>query len=193
MSGEPATPADFDARYREDNDPWRVLSSAYERRKAGVVMASLPHDRYHSAWEPGCGVGALTRLLAQRCDHVVATEASAAAARLADQRCADLSRVRVHHSALPECPLTGAVELVVASELLYYLPDLPGSLDVLWGRLVPGGTFATVHWRHDGTDMTSSGEALHAVLSDDAEARGARRLVHHLDEHFVLDVYQSAR
>ena len=182
-------PPDFDRLNRQDADPWRVTTSAYERRKNAVLLASLPSERYVTVWEPGCGVGALSRELAGRADHLIASDASEVAVRLTSERCADLPQVTVHHSGLPDSPLSQPVDLVVAAEFLYYLPDLPGSLDVLWQQLRPGGHLATVHWRHDAEDLTRSGAALHVDLAADATDRGARHLVHHDDEHFVIDVF----
>ena len=40
-----------------------------------VTVASLPLERYRRCYEPGCSVGLLTRLLAARCDEVLATDA----------------------------------------------------------------------------------------------------------------------
>lgn len=183
-------PPDFDAKYRADADPWQVTTSAYEQRKNAVVLASLPDARYRTAWEPGCGIGALTRGLAERCDRVVASDGSVVAVGLATQRCADLAHVRIRHSTLPDTPLTGPVDLLVASEFLYYLPDLAAGLATLWAQVRPGGQIAAVHWRYAGEDTCCSGEQLHQELARYAAARDAPRLVHHLDEHFILDIYR---
>ena len=102
--GDPVSgPPDFDAKYRADPDPWDVGGSPYEQRKRGVVLAGLRRPRYAGAWDPACGTGHLTADLAGRCDRVVASDASATAARLAAERCAGLA-VDVSHRALPEAP-----------------------------------------------------------------------------------------
>jgi hypothetical protein len=41
---------DFEAMYRRDEDPWRVETSWYERRKLAVLLASLPRERYRRGW-----------------------------------------------------------------------------------------------------------------------------------------------
>lgn len=190
MTRTEPSPPDFDAKYVADADPWQVTTSAYEQRKNAVLLASLPRERYAAVWEPGCGIGALTRGLADRCDRVVASDASVVAVGLATQRCADLTNVRVRHSTLPDTPLTGPVDLVVASEFLYYLPDLAAGLASLWGQVRPGGNLAVVHWRYAADDTWCSGEQLHQELARYAADRDAPRLVHHLDEHFILDIYR---
>ena len=42
----------------------------YEARKYGLTVAALPRRRYRRAFEPGCGSGLLTALLAPRVDRI---------------------------------------------------------------------------------------------------------------------------
>lgn len=175
--------------YRADADPWQVATSHYERRKADVLLASLPRERYRRVWEPGCGVGVLTRRLAARADSVVAGDASPVATALAAERCADLDHVSVHQSTLPEMPDLGGFDLVVVAEFLYYLPNRTGSLAALWRQVEPDGHLAAVHWRYGAEDTYLSGAALHEDLARDAADRGAAHLVHHDDEHFIIDIF----
>lgn len=185
-----AAPPGFDARYRADPDPWRVATSTYERRKRAVLLASLPRERYAAAWEPGCGIGVLTRELADRAARVDADDPSARAVELAAARCAGLDHVTVHRSGLPDCPLDDPADLVVAAEFLYYLPDLDACTDVLWQALAPGGDLAVLHWRHAAEDTFLSGSSTQDRVARLLADRGARRLVHHDDEHFVLDIHR---
>jgi trans-aconitate methyltransferase len=181
---------DFDAMYATDPDPWEVATSWYERRKLAVLLACLPRERYATAWEPGSGPGITTRALAERADHLTASDSSAVALRLAEQRCADLDHVDLHLSTLPDTPLEQPVELVVVAEFLYYLPDRAAALDTLWSATAPGGHLAFMHWRHLPGDAHLSGEQLQEEVATYAKRHGARRLVHHLDEDFRLDVYE---
>ena len=64
----------FDRVYHEDRDPWGFETSAYERRKYALTVASLPKASYGSAFEPGCSIGVLTEMLAPRCEHLLATD-----------------------------------------------------------------------------------------------------------------------
>ena len=185
------TAADFDAMYQADADPWDVESSWYERRKLGVLLASLPRERYASAWEPGCGPGLVSQALATRTDRLTASDGSAVAVRLARRRCAGLPQVSVGCSELPASPLTEQVELVVVAEFLYYVPDLKGALETLWSAAAPGAHLAFLHWAHRPHDAHRSGPAMHARIGLDAMRRGARRAVCHLDQDFLLDIYES--
>ena len=184
------TEPDFDAMYAADPDPWDVESSWYERRKLAVLLACLPRERYATAWEPGSGPGITTRALASRVERLTASDGSAAAVRLAQERCADLGHVDVRRSSLPHVPVAHPVDLVVAAEFLYYLPDRVAALDALWRATVRGGHLLSMHWRHLPDDAHLSGEQMQDEFGAFARQRGARRLVHHLDEDFRLDVYE---
>lgn len=180
----------FDALYESSPDPWSVHSSWYERRKASVVLACLPHERYDLAWEPGCSIGGLTAQLARRCGRVVASDASPRALAVARTALAPLGHVQVIEQLLPQDrpPIAdGAADLVVLGEFLYYLPveEIPAVLD-LAGRLQrPGGHLVVMHWRSRPADAWQSGEQVNAQVMADSRWE---LVVHHLDEGFVLDI-----
>lgn len=162
-----ATPQDyFDAVYAETDDPWRS-DRWYERRKRDLLLAALPQRRYRRAVEPGCGTGALTRLLAARSDEVLAVERSAAAALRARVATRDLRNVRVDVGVVPQdWPPGPPADLVVLSEVGYYTDEAGWTalLDTAVAHLAPGGTLAAVHWRHPAPDHVLTGDRTHDVL-----------------------------
>ena len=184
-------PPDFDALYGANDDPWRVQTSWYERRKLAVLLASLPKARYRSAWEPGCGPGLTSPALARRCDSLLATDSSAVAVETARRRCPDDS-VEFRVSGLPEMATSGRVELVVVAEFLYYVEAFDASLETLWNSLARDGQLAFVHWVHEPEDAYRSGRAMHASIALDATARHATRLVAHVDTDFIIDIYAGS-
>jgi len=181
---------DFEAMYAADPDPWSVRTSWYERRKLAVLLAALPHERYRRAWEPGCGIGVGTAALAERTDHLVASDGSPRAVAATRDATVGLSHVRVVGSVLPEVPLDGPVDLVVAAEFLYYLDDLAAGVDALWDAAARGAHLVCVHWARRPHDGHQSGVQLHGLLRLSATERGARHLVEHRDDDFVLDVFE---
>ena len=57
------------------------------------------------------------------------------------------------------------------------------------GRRAPGAHLVCVHWAHRPHDGHQSGVQLHGLLRLSATERGARQLVEHRDDDFVLDVF----
>lgn len=175
----------FDRVYEKGTDPWGFDTRWYERRKYALTMAALPHSRYRRAFEPGCANGALTKLLAPRCESLIALELVPKIAKLAQSRVPD-AEVRV--GALPEAWPTGSFDLVVASEVLYYLrPDgFAEMLARLEESLEPGGHLVAVHWRLE-TDYPLTGDEVHRRL---AAARFLTRLSGYEEREFRLDVFE---
>jgi len=186
----PATlpPAYFDALYQAAPDPWGFEDRWYEQRKYALSLASLPAARYQSAFEPGCSIGVLTRLLAGRCQALLSCDVAATAVRAATRRTADLPQVRVEQRELPRGWPDGRFDLVVFSEFLYYFGDhdLEQVLKNAVAALEPEGTLLAVHWRHPVADYPRSGDDVHQVL---AGYPGLARLVHHFEPDFLAEAY----
>ncbi len=185
-----ASPAHFDALFRLDADPWRTRTRWYESRKRALTLAALPRERYERACEPGCGAGELTTALAPRCAQVVASDGSAAAVRQARDRVASSANVRIDHAVMPRDWPSGRFDLIVVSELGYYLSaDECRSLAAACrSSLADGGTLVACHWRRRADDMAQSAEAVHAILG---EGGGLLALSHYEDADFLLDVWDA--
>ncbi len=181
----------FETVYEDGLDPWGFLSRWYEKRKRAITMSALPHPSYRRAFEPGCAIGVLTGELADRCGEVVAWDVHPGAAAECARRCMDLPNVQVATGAVPDRWPDGEFDLVLLSEIAYYL-DV-GGLDRLIRRvgdsLVPGGVVVAVHWL-GATDYPLSGAETHRLL---AAKLDWGRVVHHADQEFVLDVWQRDR
>ncbi|MEV7728936.1 SAM-dependent methyltransferase [Streptomyces sp. NPDC087917] len=178
--------------YRHVEDPWRLAERWYERRKYDLTVAALPRERYRRAFEPACSVGELTRRLAARCDAVLACDRVASAVATARQRNSDHPHVVIRHMTVPAQWPEGSFDLVVLSELLYYLDD-PTSrslLDHAVTALEPGGTLVTVHWNHAVTEHLSTGRDIARRLAD---VPGIGLLADHREDDFVLQVHQRLR
>lgn len=165
MNHEPWSPAAFEARYREDPDPWDFGTSSYEQARYRSIMAALPRLRYRSAYEPGCSVGELTALLAERCLQVVAVDVSSTAVERARARCSASSGVTLSTGSVEDDPGV-SFDLVVMSEVGYYFsePDLEAVIDRLTGALEPGGDLVACHWTGSSADHVLSGSVVHDHL-----------------------------
>jgi SAM-dependent methyltransferase len=148
----------FDAMFQRSDDPWSFKTRWYEARKRALTMASLPQARYASAYEPGCANGELSLELAGRCDRLLCSDGVARAVELARQRLAGQDHVRVVQSWVPASWPDERFDLIVISELGYFLTA--DALDNVAARvrssLLPGGTVVSCHWRWpiDGCELT---------------------------------------
>jgi SAM-dependent methyltransferase len=188
----PSVPESYFAEmYERSNDPWHLAERWYESRKYALTLAALPARRYKRAFEPGCSAGVLSALLAERCDALVSWDrrpeaVATAAARLRGFEAADASVGLV-----PEQWPDGTFDLIVLSELLYYL-DADGRARLLkrvLGSLMTHGHLVAVHWRHHVPEYSAEAEEVHGELRARPELV---TLVTHEEEDFLLDVYAFA-
>jgi LmbE family N-acetylglucosaminyl deacetylase len=177
----------FAELYEAGADPWDAAGSWYERRKRAVALTCLPNERYGLAVEPACGIGVFTRELAGRCDRLLAFDPVPEAVRQAEAGVADLAHARVTTGALPGDLPAEPTDLVVFSEILYYLDDadLAATVDRAVTALRPGGHLLAVHWLPWAPEAPRDGMGAHRVLLAHPELDV---LVEHLDREFVLHV-----
>lgn len=138
----------FERIYQAHQDPWRCESNWRERAKYARTIGVLGARRYRRALEVGSGIGVLTHELSRRCDAVVALEPSTTALSRAALRLRGSPNVEFVQGALPGGLPAGPFDLVVCSEVLYYLNErlLNQSLGEIERRLAAGGTLITVHY-----------------------------------------------
>ncbi|HKM62941.1 MAG TPA: class I SAM-dependent methyltransferase [Acidisphaera sp.] len=171
MSERGSLPAAYFAeKYAADPDPWRFASSDYEARKYAATIAALPRARFASGLEAGCSIGVLTAMLAQRCDALLGFDVVEAALAQARARNADNPQVRIEHRSLPQDWPDGAFDLIVFSEVLYYLDeaDLRAVVERVRTALLPGGAVVLVHWLGP-TDYPLTGDAATELLTSALE------------------------
>lgn len=148
----------FEAMFAADPDPWRFETSAYEAAKYDATIAALGGRRYGSALEVGCAIGVLTERLSAHSDDLLAIDVSETALAGAAARCGG-SGVRFERRAFPAEAPSGGFDLIVLSEVLYYLDDGDLSAAGRWTdrALAPGGDLLLIHWIGD-TDYPKSGD-----------------------------------
>jgi SAM-dependent methyltransferase len=157
----------FERKYAEDADPWGYESSRYERDKYAATLAALPSRRFARALELGCSIGVFSELLAPRCEQLVALDFSALALASARRRLAGTPGVELLQAAFPEQVPPGQWDLVVCSEVLYYLdePTLEAALSWLERQLTGGAVALAVSWRGQGREEPLSGDDVHDLLA----------------------------
>lgn len=179
----------FESLYRDSDDPYGLRTRWYEERKRALLLAALPHRRYASAYEPGCGAGELTVALAARCDHVLASDFNPQALASARARTAALSNVRLASHTLPQDfpHADGPFDLVVVSELGYFLTEdaMQTLAHCCAEALGDDGVLVACDWRPDFAARVLSTDAVHRAFG----ATGLSRTVAHTESDFVLDLW----
>lgn len=178
----------FERMFKGNDDPWHFRQRWYEQRKRALTEASLPKAHYASIFEPGCANGELSAVLAKRCTRLLCCDTSEAAVTLAERRLQPLRNVQVEQLRLPEQWPSGEFDLIVLSELCYYLSqtDLKILIECARRSLTADGALLACHWRGFIADCPQSAEQVHAQF--DAQL-GMQRIVQHAESDFLLDVW----
>lgn len=137
----------FEAKFRKDIDPWDYANSPFEAHKRGVLMRAVGTRHFGRGLELACAIGETTRFLAPRCLRLLALDSSETALREAKRRTAPLHNVTLIKALLPGGVQRGPFDLIVASEILYYLQ--PNDLRLLLLEIAratsPGGRVVVLH------------------------------------------------
>lgn len=159
--------AAFEARYRAAADPWETLSSPYELAKAERTLAACGPGPFGRACELGAGIGALTAGLAPRCGELTALDASPTAVAAAGERLAPFPQARAVEGTIPQDLPDGPFDLVVASEVLYYLTPNALTATAAWlaDVLAAGGRAVAVGWTGRAQDMPTDAAAVARALA----------------------------
>ncbi|WP_339521943.1 class I SAM-dependent DNA methyltransferase [Pseudomonas sp. EA_35y_Pfl2_R111] len=185
-------PADyFDALYAANDDPWHFRSRWYESRKRQLTLASLPRQRYQRVFEPGCANGELSAGLAQRCEHLLCCDASQRAVALARERLTDYAHAQVYAGQLPQCWPEQRFDLIVISEVGYYLDQqaLDDLLQHCIASLSRSGHLLACHWRHPIEGSPLDGEQVHQLLR---QTLPFEQIVFHQEKDFVLELWSAS-
>ncbi len=182
----------FERLHRDSADPWSLATSWYERRKRAVTLAALPQERLGRVLEVGCSVGVLTEALADRATHVTALDVSDAALQQARQRLGAREDVCLRRMRVPDAWPEGTYDLVVLSEVGYFLTrdECAAVLRAALGCLGPTGSLLLVHWRHPVEGWPLDGDDVHALARELAEGSGHVVTTAVLDEDFRLDLWR---
>jgi SAM-dependent methyltransferase len=182
------TAKDFEALYASDPDPWGFETSAYEQSKYAATIEALEGHRHQRGLEVGCSIGVLTARLAEHCDTLLAVDAAQTAVDRARERLASSANVIVERRELPEDFPEGPFDLIVCSEVLYYLdpPAFDAMLDAIAREL--RGTLLAVHWRHGTSSYPLRGDEVHERL----EGRFGTAALSAVTQDYTLDRFDVA-
>ena len=147
--------------YAASADPWGHLTLDYERAKYADTLAALDGMEARLVVEIGCGIGALTELLAPQCAQLIAIDCVPDAVRRARARLARAPHVVVALGNAPDELPALAPDIVMLSEVLYF--STPEEIARLgrWcdANAAPDARIVIVSW------LGRTGEALDGAAS----------------------------
>lgn len=157
----------FAQLYACNDDPWAFRTRWYERRKRDLVMASLPRQCYERVFEPACANGELSVLLADRCASLLCQDLDPTAVNLARERLAGVDHARVEQGHLPADWPGQRFDLIVLSEVGYYLDptDWLQVIEQSVASLDYDGGLLACHWRHPIAGCPQDGRHVHDLLA----------------------------
>jgi predicted TPR repeat methyltransferase len=178
----------FERLYQSNLDPWSLASSPYELAKYQRTLAVLGDRRFTAGLEVGCSIGVLTRMLAPRCDALLGVDVVDTPLRAARTRCAGLSHVRFQRMQVPTEWPANRFDLIVFSEVLYYLslPDIDRCAARARAALLPGGIIVLVNWLGCTDDPTTGNDAAERFITASAGSLSITRQARY--KHYRLDV-----
>src|SRR6185437_9216888 len=135
--------------------------------KAEAVLAACGEGPFASVVDLGAGLGVLAAALAPRSRRLLALDAAPTAVAAAAERLAPWPHAEARVAALAADLPAARFDLVVASEILYYLAagDFEATLEWLDRALAPGGRVVAVHWLGDADDLHRSADDVHDALA----------------------------
>ena len=131
----------------QEPDPWNY-GSPYEQEKYARQLMLLPDRPIGRALELACAEGRFTEKLAPRVERLIATDISTTALQRARNRCCAQGNIEFQQLDLAIDPLPEELDLIICSEVLYYLDDeaeLERVAQRLTAALKPGGHILTAH------------------------------------------------
>ncbi|GAB2700676.1 SAM-dependent methyltransferase [Mucilaginibacter koreensis] len=153
----------FNEVYHAHDDPWNFETSDYEREKYTATVNALPREKYENAFEIGCSIGVLSRMLADKCEKLLSVDVAEAPLVKARQRLQDKPQVTLQKMTVPNEFPEQEFDLVMMSEVGYYLsmPDLERLQQQIISHLKPGGQLMLVHWTPYVHDYPLTGDEVH--------------------------------
>lgn len=184
----------YDAAYFEQlytqnkGDPWQYEQRWYEQRKRDISLAVLPKPQFTQALEIGCSNGVLSTALAKRCTHLLCLDANDIAVTQAKMRLP--ASVTVKQAIVPEALPQQRFDLIVISEILYYLSEqhLLELMTWLNQSLQPEGCILACHWKYPIDHFELNGLLVHQQLKQYLTT------AHYLSVHdhdFELDLWYN--
>jgi SAM-dependent methyltransferase len=145
-------PEGFEAMFRGNVDPWNYGQSPFEAFKRRVLLRACGDRLRGRTLELACANGETTLALAPLSLRLLAVDSSPTVIAEAERRTASFDRIDTRRAVLPRDMPKGAFDLVVVSEILYYLSPRDSRMLLERLALATRGRIVIVHHLKDFAD-----------------------------------------
>lgn len=182
----------FKKVYDANDDPWDFETSDYEANKYKATLNALPDEKYQSALEIGCSIGVFTKLLAKRCDNLVATDVSQKALDKAIERCKNLENIHFIKAKFPQELPQEKFSLIIVSEVAYYLSpeDWKLAMNKLFNITKENGNIVLCHWLPEVHDYPQTGDEVHKSFAKLMNGK-MKNVFNKREENYRIDVWEK--
>jgi SAM-dependent methyltransferase len=183
------SPPAFQHQYADRSDPWGYETEAGGerlRRAAALLDNVAKGRRWGRALEIGCSEGAFTRMLAERCEDLVAVDFAPIALHRASQRRDWGGRVKFLQLDLMRDHLNGGFDLITLMDVLDYFPtrEMKAACEKVIGALPGGGQLLMTGVKQ--ADVFDTAWWSRWIIW------GGQRIKRHLSEHLALKLVAEA-
>ncbi len=146
MATQTDTYQQLDERFKASHDRWNIETSVHEKKRLRTLFEFCKSVPHRSILEIGCAEGHFTKMLTTISEDVTAIDLSSISISRAKKR-APLAKYIV--TTLEDFYPSKKFDLIVASEVLYYMPNKQESLSHLrrLGKIVLTSTFLMRNFR----------------------------------------------
>jgi 2-polyprenyl-3-methyl-5-hydroxy-6-metoxy-1,4-benzoquinol methylase len=161
----------FERLYSKETDPWRFASSRYERVKYARTLAAIRSRPLRNVFEIGCSIGILTRMLAARCNSLLAVDISETAINQARRNCRGIDNIDFRRMQIPDEWPSRTFDLIIFSEVLYFLSpeDIRLTGKKTMHSLSKDGEVLLVNWTGETDYPCQGNQAVEIFLTQTAK------------------------
>ena len=184
----------FNDVYRNSEDPWDFETSEYEYRKYNSTVDALTKESYKNAFEIGCSIGVLSEMLAAKCEKLLAVDVAEAPLVKARKRLDKYQQIVVQKMAVPHQFPSEEFDLIVISEVAYYLawPDFKLLQQQILAHLETGGQLLLVHWTPVVHDYPLTGDEVHDdFMKLSGSGQPLKHILNQRVETYRLDLFEK--
>lgn len=137
----------FETLFATQPDPWKYTSE-YEQTKYEQTLSLIPQSKVNNVLELACAEGHFTVQLAAKVKRLLATDISQIALERTAERCNQFKHIDFKRLDLVADDIPGTFELVICSEVLYYVgskTDLKNVALKMMNAVEPGGYILMAH------------------------------------------------